>query len=376
MGKSRRHKRKGGRTTPKGTQRSQGTNASAATTFFGPTYQKTGAIGVLLATAELAARAEDPDHADRPDTVTTGSALVGLMQDDPSKLAGNVLAAISNVWPNEMVREAARTAAVGRQNQMAGLLRTLDAAAVECAWRLTDEYGDVAVHFFELRSGGRFLFTLAAQTHEFRRSWVRLELLNVPAEQAPTHYVPSDEPGKPRSITQKLTRRELRFESWSLTSRREIESENPANPVILSWVARMLEVDVEFPSLPDFGPSDVDDSDEQCLDVAAEIDAFLLSGGGRPWRSIAYEELVDHLGDYEWGARAMKWSPARVEDFLLFQEHDLDVSAQALPALLRQWVRHCAKLMGQRKPLLKAVLDEIDRCEPLFFASRGHADVA
>ena len=77
----------------------------------------------------------------------------------------------------------------------------------------------------------------------------------------------------------------------------------------------MLEVDVGFPALPDFGPSDVDDADEKFVDVTAELDAF-------------------------------------------------------------QWVRHCATRMGQRKPLLKAVLDEIDRCEPMFFADRGHADVA
>lgn len=155
-----------------------------------------------------------------------------------------------------------------------------------------------------------------------------------------------------------------------LTSRSKVEGEQAAK-TLLSWVARLLEVDVEWPEFPKFLTSDEyrdDEGDHDELDIENELNSFLWGEDGSSWQSDHYDEVIDHLRGYESGSRKMNWSPARVEDFLMFTDHDYAGSyAYVLPALLRGWVAHCARVRRQRKPLLMEVLSEVDRCEPEFF---------
>ena len=375
MAKSKRNRRTGGRTTPRGT------GGSLAAQLVGKAYQEAGALGLLIVTAQFAHRCQQRDEAadvDGPSNQRSGEVFVSMLAADKSKLAANTLAAVAQVWPEPSVRAAADAALANRKTQLAGLLRTLDKTTVENCWRVTDEYGDSHVDLFEISLGGRQALTLAAQAYAYQPSWVELVLLGATAHEATDSFECGDQPGNPRRVTRQLTARELRFEAWMLTSKRRVESDHDAAPVVLAWLTRLLDVDVEFPAIPKFDHEIGDElDDDDYVDVREELDNFLHEPAGRPWRADAYDELIDHLLSYEWGERAMRWSPGRVEDFLLFTSYDEVENSHALPALLRSWVGYCAQVHKQRKQLLVAVCADIDRCEPEFFARHNQsADAA
>ncbi len=363
MGKSKRHRRTGGRTTPKG----QG--GSIAAPLVGKAYQKLGALGLLVVIAEFAATCEErnaEDGSSSEPASSSGESFVKLIASDPSKLAAGVLAAVTQVWPDETVRLAARESLKARHRQLAGALRTLDNTKVVAGLRVTDEYRDSEVLLFEISLGGRQTLTLSAVTDAYKRSWVELELFKTSAQKAADSFHCPDQPGNPRRITEQLTKGQMRREAWMLTSRRRVDAAHQAAPVVLAWLARLLEADATFPEIPEFDEL-TDDIDDDYIDAADELGAFLFEPEGHPWRGDSFDELIDHLASYEWGERSMKWSPSRVEDLLVFANHAGVENVHALPALLRSWVRHCAAAHRQRKPLLRAVLAEIDRCEPEFF---------
>lgn len=289
-----------------------------------------------------------------------------MMDDDHSKLAAGALAALAEIWPDEEVRTAAASALANRRSQLSGALRDLDQTCVSEVWRLTNEYRDSSALLIELKVGGRQVMTLSARSDRFHRSSVELGLRAASAQDAAGLFSVAPSPGGPRRILEQLSAEDARFETWMLTGCRRVDGE-PEAVIFFEWVARLLEVDVQFPKMPRFN-RDSDDEDEQ-PDASSELDAFLAGTPGRAWSGEPFVELVEHLERNEWSTGAMRWSPARVERFLFSADlSDLDANILAMPGLLRGWVTHCANVMGQRKPLLRAVLDEIDRCEPEFLA--------
>lgn len=361
MSKShRKRRRRNGRVT---------SNPTAATTLLRQNYQKYGSVGIVNLAAHFAGQAsngDDEEPRDGPRRILRGKAFVQLMAKERSKLGAGALAAAAEVWPEPEVRDLARDLLAQRRNQLSGMLRDLGETTVVGTWRLTNEYRDVSVLLFELAVVGRHLATLAVTTEENSR-WIEVLLLNPPAVEAAEQFdLTTDQPGGPRRIFQQLEREDARFEAWILSGRRQREGE-PAAGVVLGWVARLLDVDVEFPAIPSFNRThDVDGE----LDFEDALHDFLWSEVGGRWGDECFDELVDHLRSFESSAQSLRWSPARVEYFLLFQMHGLeDGHAYALPALLRGWVAHCATVTRQRKPLLRAVRAEIDRCEPEFFVN-------
>lgn len=347
---------------------SAGSSSSPETKLLRDHYQKDGALGIIALVAHFLEPSETngSPSKDQPRS-ERGLALVHLVACVQGKLGAGALAAIAEISPDHEVKTRANQLLRERRKQLPGALRRLSEVKVAGSWRLTNEYRDGQVLFLELRVSGDFLLTLAVVTEDnIRGAEVMLFCLPV-SEAAETFDITSDVPGGPRRIFEQLSHDETRFETWmSLSRRRHLHGE-PSAAVVLDWAARLLDVDVEFPQLPVFDSNPNEDNDE--FDVEEVLSDFLVTEVGQSWGADHFDELVDHLRCFEWGDSALRWSPSRVEQFLLFHHHDLeDGNAMALPALLRSWVGHCASVTGQRKPLMRAVLAEIDKCEPRFFA--------
>lgn len=354
MSKSRRKRRTGGRATP--------SPKSPVIKLLSQNHQAHGALGVINFVAHVASLSDT----EGPPTLESGRAFVNLVAVERHRLAAAALAVVAEVWPIEEVRQKAQDEVAARSNQLSGVVRDLDQTHVSAVWRLTDEYRDSEVLLIELDIGGRRPATLAAMTDRFQRSWVELAVYDSDAEQAAEKFEQvATTSGGPRRIFEQVDLEDSRVEIWLLTACRNVEGEDSA-PMFLRWIARLLDVDVEFPAIPKFNREASDDAE---LDVSIELDEFLTTRSGRAWTGEQFDGLIDQLSQYEWGSAAMRWSPARVEDFLLFSDRSsFEGQALAIPALLRGWVTHCAGVVRQRKPLLLAVLAEIDRCEPEFFA--------
>lgn len=373
MANAKKKRRRSGRTTAKSEPQSPMMKIAAEN------YRMNGALGLVGVVAHIAnwdvKRSASKDTDVAFSSADIGRAFINEASAIHHKLGAQALACIASVWPDEQVRAAATTAVKGRSNQPAGINRHLDRTFVRRGIRLTDEFRDSEVLLFEFALAGRQPMTLSANTHAFRRGWVEFALFDKDAETAADNFVfDADQPGHPRQIVEPLTENELRWEAWMLGSHKRTEGEQ-CGPILRSWLARLLDVDVEFPEVPKF---EFPDAEEDGPDVADELDTFLSTEARRVWRGEVFEDLIDHLLDYEYGDRAMHWSPDRVEDFLLFHwaPENAEVPYHALPALLRQWVQHCAAITRQRKPLLSAVSDEIDRCEPEFFHKLGTRNAA
>ena len=326
-------------------------------------HQAHGALGIVRSIAQFAARCQDDGE---KSLVDRGHAFVRVMSNERSKLGAAALAATAEIWPDEEVRVAAGSALAARRSQLSGALRDLTHTSVADVWRLTDEYRDSSVLLIELSIGGRLTATLAAASDRFCRSSVEFTLCSVGAEEAAGHFHFEPSPGDPRRILEPVSTEDARFEAWMLNSYCHIEGD-PGDAIFFKWVARLLDVDVQFPHVPRFDRRP--DDDEERPDAISELDVFLSGTPGRAWSAEPFAGLIDYLESQEWGDGALRWSPARVERFLFSPElFEVDGTVHAMPALLRGWVTHCASVMGQRKPLLRAVLEEIDRCEPEFLA--------
>lgn len=326
-------------------------------------HQAHGALGVINFVAHLAVPQDEKDTAP---SAQRGRAIIRMLDEDRSKVAAAALAVTAAIWPDEEVRAAAGTALEARRGQLSGVMRDLDQTCISEVWRLTDEYRDSSALLIELKIGGRKATTLAALSYRFHRSSVEFSVLSVGAGDAAQHFDVKPSPGGPRRILEQLSIEDARFETWMLTACRNIDGD-PGAATMFRWVARLLDVDVQFPEIPRFNRQ-AEDEDEH-PDVSNELTTFLAGTPGRAWSGEPFMELVDYLESNEQGAGAMRWSPARVEHFLFSPDlFDLWDNVLAMPALLRGWVTHCASVMGQRKPLLRAVLEEIDRCEPEFLS--------
>lgn len=335
-------------------------------------HQKYGALGLISCVAHLAAEdnpesaAELMAEADPLAKRTKGLNFVKVLENNPSKLSAGALAAIAEIWPDELVRQSANESLQHRRTQLSGLMRTLGSTNVACVWRLTNEYRDSEVLLIELAAMGRHVATVAAITDSLRRGWMSVDVLATTAEASADGFS-LDYQGhtEVRQVFEEVAIEEARHEIWMLTARKRVEGE-PAGRTLLGWCAKILEVDCPWPEIPEFGPVDFDDGG---IDFEDELSTFLWSNEGRSWSDDRFDDVIDHLRMYESCERELLWSPARVENFLLFTNHDETGGyAHVLPALLRGWVAHCAKVRRQRKPLLMEVLAEIDRCEPRFLA--------
>jgi hypothetical protein len=318
---------------------------------------------MVLSVAQLAGCCQDDGG---ESSVDRGRSFVRVVGNERSKLGAAALAAAAEIWPDEEVRVAAQSALAARRGQLSGVLRDLGQTSVSEVWRLTDEYRDSSVLLIELDIGGRLTATLAAASDRFRRGSVEFTLCSVGAEEAASHFHFEPGPGDPRRLLEQVSKEDARFETWMLTACRDMEGE-PSDAIFFKWVARLLDVDVQFPDVPRFDRRP--DDDEEPPDAISELDAFLSGAPGRAWSAESFVGLIDYLESQEWGDGALRWSPARVERFLFSSGlFELGGNVHAMPALLRGWVTHCATVMAQRKPLLQAVLEEIDRCEPEFLA--------
>ncbi|RZV42605.1 MAG: hypothetical protein EX269_14640 [Acidimicrobiales bacterium] len=164
-----------------------------------------------------------------------------------------------------------------------------------------------------------------------------------------------------------MSETELRRSLWWLAHGDTPQEGSEIGWTYLRWILRLLDIDTTVAGLS--APEVQHDFEEE---ETAEL--FRESTFGQNWARSAYSELLDHIisFDFDGDVPPLCWSPRRVAHLLTSRVGFFDGEhAAALPELLRNWVRFCAEQTGQRKPLLKQVLVEIDQCASDFYRELG-----
>ncbi|MBT8240637.1 MAG: hypothetical protein KJN63_05365 [Acidimicrobiia bacterium] len=338
--------------------------SAAFTQALSKAQQASGAIGVLTAVAQLVGLQSGGEE----DQNVVEGAFAQLLSTGSEPCFALGLASVAELALTVEGRADASNLLEGRRHHLSGLARTYPATTVGRSIAVSNEFRDVDAVCIELLISGSRPITLVA---DYDRVWVqlshRIEVVDAPLRAVVDSIGFDDSPGSPRRIERTMSETELRRSLWWLAHGDTPQEGSEIGWTYLRWILRLLDIDTTVAGLS--APEVQHDFEEE---ETAEL--FRESTFGQNWARSAYSELLDHIisFDFDGDVPPLCWSPRRVAHLLTSRVGFFDGEhAAALPELLRNWVRFCAEQTGQRKPLLKQVLVEIDQCASDFYRELG-----